>query len=198
MKSRLIRIVLALVVAVGAGVGYYVYAQPEPGKTGYIALEDIPAGHVLEAEKLAFVEIHTDVEDYAVLAPEDVVGKVTDVAIRQGELINPSFLRDETVSENIRYYTQDVSYVRANGPIVKEGMVVDVWASATENHEARQILSGVRVHRLVPHQRTDDGSISPNQNVSVVFEMTEEQIRVVEAAKQYADLFLVVRGDELR
>lgn len=197
MKSNLFKIIVAVVIAVGTGTGYYVYAMPEPGKTGYIALEDIPAGHVIEADKLAFVELHTDVEGYTVLSPEDVAGKVTDVTIQKGEIINPSFLRDKKAKRDVRFYTQDISYVRANGPMLEEGVEVDIWASA-ENDESRQILTGVRVHRIVPHQQSDDGRISPKQNLSVVFEMTEEQIQSVEATKQYAELFLVVRGDDIK
>lgn len=198
VKTQIIKIIFAIAIAGLTGAGYYVYASPEQGKTGYIALEEIPAGQVIEAEKLAFVELMTENTDYVVMAPEEVVGKVTDVTIHKGELVNPSMLRDEEADENVRYYTVDLSYVEANGPVLKKGLKVDIWSSATELEEAKQVLQGVRIYDIVPHVQSDAGTMVPNQNASIVFEMNEDQIKVIESAKRNSKLFLVVRGVELR
>ncbi|HEX7064327.1 MAG TPA: SAF domain-containing protein [Bacillales bacterium] len=192
MKKSWLKMVIAFVVAAITGVGYYMWIQPPEGSVAYVATNNIVVGEAIKPNMVRPVRIKAN-EHIPIIQPEDIIGKTVKHSLQSGEWINPSLLIDEQLGD-IRYYTLHLSYVQADGALVREGMQVDVWAQASDTTKPHKVLSNVLVFRVVTQGVNE---VAVGEELNVVLAVKEDQISAVEAAKKQSSLFLVVEGDEL-
>jgi hypothetical protein len=192
MKSSVLKIVLSLVIAVLVGGAYYFYAKPNNGRVAYIAATNIVEGEKIQPNMIRWVHVTGNVPE---INSGDIIGKVAKTSIKAGEWISPSLL---TKDENnaVRYYTLKENYVQANGPLLQQGMKVDVWMKASDKGPAQKVLSDVTVAKIVSASNNGD-KIAVGQDVNVVLALKEDQIASIEAADKQSDLFLVIKGDQI-
>lgn len=186
MKSSVIKITISLVVALAVGAGYYVYAQPPKGTLAYVAATDLTTGDIIRPDMLRQVEVKSNIP---IINPNTLVGKAVKSNIKAGEWVTPSELTVKD-QKNVRYYTLVLPYEQADGPLLKEGMKVDVWMMANKNRGSQKILSRVTLAKI-SHEK-----LSPGDDATVVLALNESEIATLESAKQQSGLFLVVEGNQ--
>lgn len=186
MKSSVLKIIISLGVAVAVGAGYYIYAQPPKGTLAYVAATDLATGDTIQPNRLRTVEVKSTIPS---INPNTLIGKTVKNNIKAGEWVTPSDLTDKH-QKDVRYYTLVLTYEQADGPLLQEGIKVDVWMKASKNTGAQKILSGVTLAKI------NNDKLSPGDKATVVLALTESKIVALESAEQQSDLFLVIEGNQ--
>lgn len=190
--ERLLKIVIPLVLAALVAGGYYVYALPK-ADAGHVlvAATDIQPGQEITKDMLLVAGVSADRAIQSV-NPADVVGKRAKEAIKAGEIILPNRV-SSYMDENERLYTVTANYDQANAPLIRPGMRVEVWHSATKTEAAKKITDAV-VHQI----KSKNNQVEYGEKVSVVLRVDDEvKIQAIETARGKADLFLVVPVSEV-
>jgi Flp pilus assembly protein CpaB len=189
--ERLLKIILPLVLAALVAGGYYVYALPNTD-AGYVlvAKTDIQPGQEITKEMLEVAGVAAG-QPIKSVNPKEILGKRAKDSIRKGEMLYP----ERVVSyedENERLYTVTVNYDQANAPLIRPGMAVEVWHSATKTEAAKKITDAV-IHQI----KAKNDKIEFGEKVSVVLRADEVKIQAIETARGKAELFLVVPVSEV-
>lgn len=189
MRSSIIKIIIAVFVAVAAGGGYLVYAQPDKGKTVYIAGENITKGETVKPENIRQMIVRSD-SPVPQINIQSILGKQSSVNIKKGEWITPSMF-NKVINRDERYYSLTLKPVEAGGPLLKPGIKVDVWKKAGDAAEAQKILSDVLVLRV----DLGDKNTPSDGDVTVVLAMTDDTISVIATAEDRNGVFLIPKGN---
>lgn len=191
MKSSIVKIIISLIIAVGAGAGYYVYAQPKGTSVAYVAATDLTKGDKIRPELIREVRIRSE-NEIPTTNLQNIIGKTVKSNIKDGQWITPSLLTNSE-QQDVHYYSLNLPYVEAGGSFLHEGTTVDVWSQADEMTKPKKVLSGVTVYEI----DNKDG-IASSENVNVVLALSEDQIPIIETAQRQSGVFFVVSGAEIR
>jgi pilus assembly protein CpaB len=172
-----------------------------------LAASAVASGESVRADRLqksVWAIEHEPPPADAVASVESVAGRVARTPLAVGRVLRESdfYPRSDAVAMSVsigmRAYLARVGDVSQTVGFGGPGSVVDVMLSATRNVPqpfSRMIVSGVRVLAVRPDVKPADGDAKALPSVSLVtFELTPEQVEVLDLARTLGELSVVTRN----